>query len=209
MPARITEGRYDSHPYFSKEWGQDHPLLQRVKLWLPVWLRLAPPGSMSEAEAFAAGHASLNSKSTLPHYGHDRRRMITAYTRCRLPGAPRLMPGDRLLVPLASGLTRRTDHVADQRPRVAVSASNGNGVGQASFGSHSLLEGLTDYPKSGRVGNVVRTRFMLLEAIGELVRLFKDGFQAAGHRHHLKYLLRAGMACTITGPSSEVTTPIS
>jgi hypothetical protein len=49
---------------------------------------------------------------------------------------------------------------------------------------------------------------VVLEPVGEVVGLFEDLFDASGHSGHLRYLGRAGMTWTITGPVVEATTPI-
>ncbi len=70
--------------------------------------------------------------------------------------------------------------------------------------------GTPDVPSEGWLPpRCVGVWLVVLEAVGELVCLFEDLFQASGHPHLLRYLVRTGIASTMTGPSSEVTTPTS
>ena len=50
---------------------------------------------------------------------------------------------------------------------------------------------------------------MLLKSLGQFVGLADDLLCRSGHHPHLKYLGRASIACTMTGPSVASTTPIS
>src|SRR2546426_9773599 len=50
---------------------------------------------------------------------------------------------------------------------------------------------------------------MLLKSLGQFVGLANDLLCRSGHHPHLKYLGRASIACTFTGPSVASTTPIS
>ncbi len=92
---------------------------------------------------------------------------------------------------------------------MAIGAGRCDCVCQAPLGCCSILERLPYLTKGGRVSDVVRPKFMVLESDRELVCLLENLFDASGHSYHLRYVARAGMAWTITGPSSESTTPIS
>ena len=89
------------------------------------------------------------------------------------------------------------------------SAGRCDGGGEALLGGCPVPERLTHLVKGARVGNLTSLGLMILEPGREFIGLLKDFFNASGHSNHLRYLARAGMAWTITGPFSESTTPIS
>ena len=64
-------------------------------------------------------------------------------------------------------------------------------------------------PLGTSVYHVARARVVVLETRGEVIGGTEDFFKATGHGLHLRYLARAVMAWTITGPPVEPITPIS
>ncbi len=112
-------------------------------------------------------------------------------------------------VALARGFSGGADHGTDRSPRVPLRTGNRDRICNSAFGLGPRLERLSNRAQCGGVADVGRFGVMRLEAGGELVGLVEDLFHGARHAFHLRYLGRAGIACTMTGPSLAVTTPIS
>src|ERR1019366_9876449 len=107
-------------------------------------------------------------------------------------------------VTLACSLTRRADHRADRRPRVTLGAGDRNGFCELPLGFSSCLEGTSNCAQGLRTLDVGGVRLMRLEAGRELIGLVENLLHGSWHGHYLRYFGRAGMACTMTGPSSEL-----
>lgn len=84
-----------------------------------------------------------------------------------------------------------------------------NCFGQVALCVGSGLKRLPDGSQRRGIFDIGWLGVVILEAGGELVSLVNDLLGGSGHRHHLKYFGRAGMAWTMTGPSSDSTTPTS
>ncbi len=74
-----------------------------------------------------------------------------------------------------------------------------NGVTERAFCVRTVEEGLSDESQLGGVVNVVG--FVGFESSGEFVGMIENLLCGAGHGGHLRYFGRAGMACTMIGPS--------
>ena len=83
-----------------------------------------------------------------------------------------------------------------------------NGITECAFCVGSGKERLSDETKLHGVVDVV-ARLVSLESGGEFVGVVEDLLGGAGHRGHLRYFGRAGMAWMMIGPSLVSTTPIS
>ena len=82
-----------------------------------------------------------------------------------------------------------------------------DGVTERAFCVGAVEEGLSDESQLGSVVNVVG--FVGFESNGEFVGVIENLLCGAGPGGHLRYFGRAGMACTMIGPSLVSTTPLS
>lgn len=84
-----------------------------------------------------------------------------------------------------------------------------DGISQSGLGGGTLSKRISNGPQGGGIGYGGGVRIVALETGSQLVGVVEDLFETTRHGLHLRYLGRATMACTITGPSVEETTPIS
>jgi len=108
-------------------------------------------------------------------------------------------------VPLSGGLTEGAELACDRGPGHTGFASRGNRLGNAAFGGGALGHCFADGVQWRSVADICR--LVLLEPTLPFVGMFEDLLQAARHGHHLKYILRAVIAWTMTGPWSVSRTP--
>jgi hypothetical protein len=83
-----------------------------------------------------------------------------------------------------------------------------DGIAERAFCVGSGKERFSDVTKLRGVVFVV-ARLVSLESGGEFVGVIENFLGGSGHGGHLRYFGRAGMACTMIGPSLVSTTPIS
>ena len=114
-----------------------------------------------------------------------------------------------LAIALSGSLTRCADHGANRCPGVPFGSGHRDSIGQSGLGLDALGEGRPYRSQGGGVDQVGRIGVVALEPSSQLVGVIDDFVEASGHGRHLRYLDRAGMAWTTTGPSLEETTPIS